>query len=48
MKILDLIRSANAFSIVEETSLYNPALVQKIKSQEGQPSVAIKTEDLWK
>ena len=31
-----------------EKSLYNPEFVRKIKSQEGLPSVKIKTEDLWK
>ena len=31
-----------------EQSRYNPEFVKKIKSQEGLPSVKIKTEDLWK
>jgi len=31
-----------------EKSSYNPEFVKKIKSQEGLPSVKIKTEDLWK
>ena len=38
--------SAKGISI--EKSSYNPEFVKKIKSQEGLPSVKIKTEDLWK
>ena len=34
--------------IAVEESLYNSEFVKKIKSQEGLPSVKIKTEDLWK
>ncbi|MCL2649962.1 MAG: hypothetical protein FWD60_02910 [Candidatus Azobacteroides sp.] len=38
--------SAKGISV--EKSCYNPNFVKKIKSQEGLPSVKIKTEDLWK
>jgi hypothetical protein len=31
-----------------EESPYDPEFVAKIKSQEGLPSVKIKTEDIWK
>jgi len=37
---------AEGVSVVK--SPYNPEFVKKIKSQEGLPSVKIKTEDLWK
>ena len=34
--------------VLVEKSRYNPEFVKKIKSQEGLPSVKIKTEDIWK
>jgi len=38
----------SAKGVTVDQSSYNPEFVKKIKSQEGMPSVKIKTEDIWK